>query len=141
MSAAAAEIAAKSTGQNKRGMGAALDRGIVLQLFKKWARSEDRDKVNARCTVHGLKHDYFIFVSATKCFLISATYSVVLTHIKSPNQIWLKVNSEQRGLWCTAVQGNIVFALWCALSEKREVQVSDIDMKGMALLNCALFGR
>lgn len=66
MSAAAAEVVAKSAGPNKGGMGAALDRGIVLQLFKKWARSEDRDKVNVKCTLNRLKNDISVVFSAPK---------------------------------------------------------------------------
>lgn len=46
-SAAATELASKQQhGKGTEIMGGALDRRVVAQLFKKWARSDDRVKVS-----------------------------------------------------------------------------------------------
>lgn len=48
---AAAGLAAKQSGKSKKGrvgmLGGELGREVALQLFKKWVRSDDRDKVES----------------------------------------------------------------------------------------------
>lgn len=48
-SAAATEMVAQqqADGKGRGRMGSALDREVVMQLFKKWVRSDDRDKVGS----------------------------------------------------------------------------------------------